>query len=168
MRVKTNIDASGRNRQRDYGGPEQQSWPEVDESQLAGNLIDVAAVGQLVVDGIQRNQLYLFPHPESREFIRRRFERIDQAFARERVRPLSDGTSDMQRSVDPTSRRAAVMTVRVPRELEADVAGAKSAGLSRGAAIARRAATGDTEQIGSRSERPECASADADRRERAT
>ena len=26
MRVKTNIDASGRNRQRDYGGPEQQSF----------------------------------------------------------------------------------------------------------------------------------------------
>ena len=82
MRVKTNIDASGRNRQRDYGGPEQQSYPEVDESQLAGSLIDVAAVGQLVVDGIKRNQLYLFPHAESREFIRRRFERIDQAFAR--------------------------------------------------------------------------------------
>ena len=82
MRVRTNIDASGRNRQRDYGGPEQQSFPEVDESQLAGRLIDVAAVGQLVVDGIKRNQLYLFPHPESREFIRRRFERMDQAFER--------------------------------------------------------------------------------------
>jgi NAD(P)-dependent dehydrogenase (short-subunit alcohol dehydrogenase family) len=80
MRVKTNIDASGRNRQRDYGGPEEQNYPEVDESQLAGNLIDVAAVGRLVVDGIRRNQLYLFPHPESREFIRRRFERMDQAF----------------------------------------------------------------------------------------
>jgi NAD(P)-dependent dehydrogenase (short-subunit alcohol dehydrogenase family) len=82
MRVKTNIDASGRNRQNDYGGPEEQNYPEVDESQLAGSLIDVTAVGQLVVDGIKRNQLYLFPHPESREFIRRRFERIDQAFAR--------------------------------------------------------------------------------------
>jgi len=82
MRVKTNIDASGRNRQHDYGGPEQQNYPDVDESQLAGNLIDVAAVGRLVVDGIRRNQLYLFPHPESREFIRRRFERMDQAFER--------------------------------------------------------------------------------------
>jgi hypothetical protein len=81
MRVKTNIDASGRNRQQDYGGPEQQNYPEVDESQLAGNLIDVGAVARLVVDGIRRNQLYLFPHPESREFIRRRFDRIDQAFA---------------------------------------------------------------------------------------
>ena len=82
MRVKTNIDASGRNRQRDYGGPEQQNYPEVDESQLAGTLIDVSDVARLVVDGIRRNQLYLFPHPESREFIRRRFERMDQSFAR--------------------------------------------------------------------------------------
>src|SRR5215510_1707721 len=41
MRVKTNIDASGRNRQRDYGGPEEQNHPEVDESQLAGSQIDV-------------------------------------------------------------------------------------------------------------------------------
>jgi NAD(P)-dependent dehydrogenase (short-subunit alcohol dehydrogenase family) len=80
MRVKTNIDASGRNRQRDYGGPEKQNYPEVDESQMAGRQIDVAAVGQLVVDGIKRNQLYLFPHSESREFIARRFQRIDQAF----------------------------------------------------------------------------------------
>jgi NAD(P)-dependent dehydrogenase (short-subunit alcohol dehydrogenase family) len=80
MRVKTNIDASGRNRQRDYGGPEQQNYPEVDESQMAGRQIDVASVGQLVVDGIKRNKLYLFPHPESREFIQRRFKRIDQAF----------------------------------------------------------------------------------------
>ena len=80
MRVRTNIDASGRNRQREYGGPEQQNYPEVDEAQLAGELIDVAAVGRLVVDGIKRNQLYLFPHPESREFIQRRFQRIDRAF----------------------------------------------------------------------------------------
>lgn len=80
MRVKTNIDASGRNRQPAYGGPGSQQYPEVDESQMAGSLIDVDAVGRLVVDGIRRNKLYLFPHPESREFIRRRFGRIDRAF----------------------------------------------------------------------------------------
>jgi len=80
MRVKTNIDASGRNRQVDYGGPETQNYSEVDESQLAGRQLDVAQVGQLVVDGIKRNRLYLFPHAESREFIQRRFKRIDQAF----------------------------------------------------------------------------------------
>ena len=80
MRVRTNIDASGRNRQRDYGGPEKQNYPEPDESQMAGRMIDVADVARLVVDGIRHNKLYLFPHPESREFIQRRFKRIDQAF----------------------------------------------------------------------------------------
>ena len=33
-----------------------------------------------MVDGIRRNRLYLLPHEESREMIRRRFERIDRAF----------------------------------------------------------------------------------------
>jgi hypothetical protein len=80
MRVKTNIDGSGRNRQRDYGGPESQNYPEPDESQMAGRLIPVEGVAQLVVEGIKRNKLYLFPHPEAREFIQRRFKRIDQAF----------------------------------------------------------------------------------------
>jgi NAD(P)-dependent dehydrogenase (short-subunit alcohol dehydrogenase family) len=80
MRVKTNIDASGRNRQRNYGGPEQQHYAEVDESQMAGRMIPVEEVAQLVLDGIRRNKLYLFPHAEAREFIQRRFKRIDQAF----------------------------------------------------------------------------------------
>jgi NAD(P)-dependent dehydrogenase (short-subunit alcohol dehydrogenase family) len=81
MRVKTNIDASGRNRQTAYGGPERQNYPEVDESQMAGRLIPVEGVAQLVVNGIKRNKLYLFPHEESREFIQRRFKRIDESFA---------------------------------------------------------------------------------------
>jgi len=80
MRVKTNIDASGRNRQRDYGGPERQNYPDVDESQMAGRQIPMEGVARLVVDGIKRNKLYLFPHSEAREFIQRRFKRIDQAF----------------------------------------------------------------------------------------
>ena len=80
MRVKTNIDASGRNRQSDYGGPEKQNYPEVDETQMAGRSIPVESVAQLVVNGIKRNKLYLFPHEESREFIQRRFKRIDEAF----------------------------------------------------------------------------------------
>ncbi len=81
MRVKTNIDASGRNRQSSYGGPEKQNYPEVDESQMAGRQIPVEGVAELVVNGIKRNKLYLFPHDESREFIQRRFKRIDDAFA---------------------------------------------------------------------------------------
>ena len=80
MRVRTNIDASGRNRQADYGGPEAQNYPQVEDGQLAGRVIDVTEVAALVVDGIRRNRLYLVPHAESRAMIRRRFERIDRAF----------------------------------------------------------------------------------------
>ena len=81
MRVGTNIDASGRNRQADYGGPEAQKDSEIDEKQMSGSVVAVEEVADLVVDGIRNNRLYLFPHPESREFIRRRFDRIDRAFA---------------------------------------------------------------------------------------
>lgn len=80
MRVATNIDASGRNRQGDYGGPEAQQYPEVDEENMSGRMIPVEEVAQLVVDGIVDNRLYLFPHPEARQFIARRFDRIDRAF----------------------------------------------------------------------------------------
>lgn len=80
MRVATNIDASGRNRQADYGGPEAQNYPEVDEEEMSGRLIEVDEVAQLVVDGITENRLYLFPHTEARQFIARRFDRIDRAF----------------------------------------------------------------------------------------
>ena len=81
MRVATNIDASGRNRQDNYGGPEAQQYPEVDEEEMAGRVVAVEEVAQLVVDGITDNRLYLFPHPEARGFIARRFERIDRAFS---------------------------------------------------------------------------------------
>ena len=47
---------------------------------MAGRMIPVESVAQLVVNGIKRNKLYLFPHAESREFIQRRFKRIDDAF----------------------------------------------------------------------------------------
>jgi NAD(P)-dependent dehydrogenase (short-subunit alcohol dehydrogenase family) len=80
MRVRTQIDESGRNRQADYGGPEAQHYPTPAGTQLAGRVIDVSEVAALVVDGIRRNRLYLLPHEESREMIRRRFERIDRAF----------------------------------------------------------------------------------------
>jgi NAD(P)-dependent dehydrogenase (short-subunit alcohol dehydrogenase family) len=82
MRVRTAIDDSGRNRQADYGGPEAQHTPQVEEGQLAlaGRVIDVEEVAALVVRGIRRNDLYLVTHEESRAAIRRRFERIDRAF----------------------------------------------------------------------------------------
>lgn len=80
MRVVTNIDASGRNRQAEYGGPESQQYPEVDEEEMAGRSIPVGEVADLVVSGITENKLYLFPHEEARGFIARRFARMDRAF----------------------------------------------------------------------------------------
>ena len=79
MRVPTNIDASARNRQTAYGGPEAQDSPEVDESALAGTLVAAEDVADLVVRGIRDGRLYLLPHPESLEYIRRRFARIERS-----------------------------------------------------------------------------------------
>jgi hypothetical protein len=50
------------------------------DCRMAGRLAPVDDVAQLVVEGITDNQLYLFPHPEARRFIARRFERMDRAF----------------------------------------------------------------------------------------
>jgi NAD(P)-dependent dehydrogenase (short-subunit alcohol dehydrogenase family) len=80
MRVATNIDASGRNRGDRYGGPE--APPDVDEDEYAGRLIEVGPVAELVVRGIQQDELYLLPHPESERFVRNRFERILGAYER--------------------------------------------------------------------------------------
>ena len=83
MRVATNIGASERNRAARYGGVE--SSPKVldqDESNpdLAGRVLDVDDVAAMVVRAIDKKQLYILPHEESRASIRRRFERIDRAF----------------------------------------------------------------------------------------
>jgi NAD(P)-dependent dehydrogenase (short-subunit alcohol dehydrogenase family) len=76
MRVPTQIDASGRNRQDAYGGPGAQDYPQMDEGDLAGSVVAVEEVAALVVSGIREGRLYLLTHPESLEFVRRRFERI--------------------------------------------------------------------------------------------
>jgi NAD(P)-dependent dehydrogenase (short-subunit alcohol dehydrogenase family) len=83
MRVGTNIGNSERNRQADYGEtapgalvPDQESG----NPDLAGRVIEVDGVARLTVDAIEHNRLYILPHEESRESIRRRFERIDKTF----------------------------------------------------------------------------------------
>ncbi len=83
MRVGTNIGTSERNRDARYGG--EQASPRVPaqdagNSDLAGRVLDVDDVAAKVVQAIEAKQLYIVPHDESREFIRRRFARIDRAF----------------------------------------------------------------------------------------
>lgn len=83
MRVATDIGHSERNRPVELGGPD--ASPRVldqDESNtaLAGRVLDVDGVAELVVSAIMANRLYILPHEESRAPIRRRFERIDHSF----------------------------------------------------------------------------------------
>jgi NAD(P)-dependent dehydrogenase (short-subunit alcohol dehydrogenase family) len=83
MRVGTNIGNSERNRQSDYGSAAEQSLvldQDATNADLAGRVIEVDGVARLTVDAIEQNRLYILPHQESRESIRRRFERIDRTF----------------------------------------------------------------------------------------
>ncbi|MDZ7728514.1 MAG: SDR family NAD(P)-dependent oxidoreductase [Dehalococcoidia bacterium] len=83
MRVETNIGDSARNRQMEFGGPaeiEVHSELEEPEQSLAGRVIPVTEVADQVMRAIRNNELYIFTHPETRQFIRRRFDRIDRAF----------------------------------------------------------------------------------------
>jgi len=83
MRAVTNIGNSERNRGSNYGGPAmspsvQEQGPQNDD--LAGRVIAVETVADMTVDAILNNRLYVLTHEESREPIRRRFERIDRSF----------------------------------------------------------------------------------------
>ena len=87
MRVETNIGSSERNRPNDLGGadasPRVQAQ-DADNLNLAGRVLQVDDVAAGVVDAILANRLYILPHDESREFLRRRFERIDRTFDEQR------------------------------------------------------------------------------------
>ncbi len=83
MRVATNIGASERNRDARYGGPESSpTVPDQDEDNpdLAGRVLDVDEVAARVLKAVDANALYILPHPESRAFIERRFNRILRDF----------------------------------------------------------------------------------------
>ncbi len=82
MRVTTNIDDSARNRQSEYGERDVPlSNEDASEDNLAGGVLEPADIAEMVVRAIDENQLYILPHPESREFVRRRSQRIERAFA---------------------------------------------------------------------------------------
>jgi NAD(P)-dependent dehydrogenase (short-subunit alcohol dehydrogenase family) len=83
MRVGTNIGSSERNRSDEYGGADASPpVPDQDEgnAELAGRVLDVDDVARRTVEAVVGNRLYVLPHDESRESIRRRFERIDRTF----------------------------------------------------------------------------------------
>lgn len=83
LRVETNIGTSERNRSADFGGasasPRQQ--PEASSNiVMAGEVMKPEEVASVVVDAILANRLYILPHDDSRDLIRRRFQRIDATF----------------------------------------------------------------------------------------
>jgi NAD(P)-dependent dehydrogenase (short-subunit alcohol dehydrogenase family) len=81
MVVETNINRSHRNRPAALGGPERDlDVSPAQAQQMRGRVLPVAEVAARVVRAIKHDELYILTHAESREFIRRRFERIDKAF----------------------------------------------------------------------------------------
>ncbi len=85
MRVATAIGTSERNRPAELGGPEASPRvPDQDEGnqELAGRVLAVEDVAARVVAAVKANELYVLPHDESREAIRRRFARIERSFDR--------------------------------------------------------------------------------------
>jgi NADP-dependent 3-hydroxy acid dehydrogenase YdfG len=81
--VSTNIARAERNRP---GGPkdgrvERRATPRVDVSDVAVAL-DAAAVGDMVLEAVQSNDLYVFTHPDAETMSDRRFSAMKEAFAR--------------------------------------------------------------------------------------
>jgi NAD(P)-dependent dehydrogenase (short-subunit alcohol dehydrogenase family) len=82
MRVATNIVTSSRNRPIELGGPSlSKIYSEEERASLSGRELPVEVVGDLVVEAIRRKDLYIQTHQEAREFLRRRWERLDLGFA---------------------------------------------------------------------------------------
>jgi NAD(P)-dependent dehydrogenase (short-subunit alcohol dehydrogenase family) len=80
MRVTTNIDESYRNRPSELGGPETHTvYADKESGSLEGRTLPVGPVGDLVVDAIRRNALYIITHKETEAYIKRRFDRISEA-----------------------------------------------------------------------------------------
>ncbi len=80
MMVATNI---GENSARDRPGAGSTPAGELQQASsrpAEGDTLEPDEVAQRVLRAIQQNELYIVTHPESRAFIRRRFERIDRAF----------------------------------------------------------------------------------------
>ena len=84
MRVETNIDTSERNRPAALGGPDASplmpAMPATAEEadDLAGRVLAVEDVAADVVSAVKDGRLYIIPHEESMQFVRRRFARMER------------------------------------------------------------------------------------------
>lgn len=83
MRVTTRIDYSKRNRPDAFGGPTDEGiYSEEELQSLSGAELAVEPVAEMVLDGIREGAMYIHTHADARQFVRRRWERIDAAFDR--------------------------------------------------------------------------------------
>ena len=90
LRVDTNIGTSERNRTADFGGAASSPPPRQPQAStsivMAGEVMKPEDVATVVVEAILANRLYVLPHDDSRELIRRRFQRIDATFDEQKKR----------------------------------------------------------------------------------
>ena len=81
MILSTNINRSERNRPAELGGAKSQRQRTREEAQsMRGRVLTPELAAEKVVKAVKNNELYIHTHNEARDFIRRRFERIDKAF----------------------------------------------------------------------------------------
>jgi NAD(P)-dependent dehydrogenase (short-subunit alcohol dehydrogenase family) len=83
LRVDTNIGTSERNRTADFGGAAASPRRQPQASSnivMAGEVMKPEDVATVVVEAILANRLYILPHDDSRDLIRRRFQRVDATF----------------------------------------------------------------------------------------
>lgn len=52
-----------------------------EQQNLRGRTLSPDVAAEKVVQAVKKGELYIHTHDEARSFIRRRFERIDRAFA---------------------------------------------------------------------------------------
>ena len=78
MGVRTNIGRSERSRPAQLKNPA--GTPEAEGIQLIGRYLMPEDIAGRVVRAVKANRLYVIPHEEAREPLRRRFERMDKAF----------------------------------------------------------------------------------------
>jgi NAD(P)-dependent dehydrogenase (short-subunit alcohol dehydrogenase family) len=82
--INTNIASSERNRPVRFGqGPSESPEEAARAARFAEALtgaMEPAEVGEKVLEGIRRNQLYILTHPEWKPFVERRNRKLDEAF----------------------------------------------------------------------------------------
>ncbi len=96
--VRTRIHESGRTRQSKYGGPRAQELegPSSEEGTVADMVnagLDPAAVAERVLECMRADELYIFTHPETWEWLSMRFQSIEAAFESARQSPALQGKS---------------------------------------------------------------------------